>query len=518
MSATSQLPDYRPRYHFSAARHWINDPNGLVCIDGLYHLFYQCNPFGTRWGNMSWGHAVSRDLVNWSERPIALPQREGAVHTESIFSGSCVLDRENVSCLGKAGQAPLLAFYTSHYSTAPAPMGRQAQSLAYSLDAGDTWQFHGDRPLIHLHRDNDQGHNADEFRDPKVFYHAPSESWIMVLVLATDRKVIFYRSHNLLDWEAMSTFSDPGDNPQDLWEVPDLVEMRAPGSNDRRWVLLLSVNTEGIHHQAGSTQHYFVGDFDGHEFHFNASETGPVRDGHHPGRNRLDWGRDFYAAVSFHNDPEPDPLVIAWMNNWLYANDIPHRGFRGQMTLARRLHLSEQGGQYRPVSEPIAPRTIRDVGRTLLAGQAVFPNDPIELSLPVDTVCLRLNTSDFIEGEFHIELHFGRARLAIVLDGHTGVASLDRTGLHGKHLPKHFSACDSAYELDLSNADLVIYLDQSSVEVFGNVGLWTITQQIFPSAPLSGVSIRHTQKGPVQVDLAMVQSNGLPNPGLPAQH
>ncbi|TGG92900.1 glycoside hydrolase family 32 protein [Natronospirillum operosum] len=506
VTATSRQPDYRPQYHFSAERHWINDPNGLVWIDGLYHLFYQCNPFGTRWGNMSWGHAVSRDLVTWQEQPIALPQRELAERTEAIFSGCCVLDKDNVSGLGEAGQQPLLAFYTSHYSTAPKPMGRQAQSLAYSLDAGDSWQFYGGVPLIHLHQDNAQGYDADEFRDPKVFYHAASGYWIMVLVLAKDRKVIFYRSRNLLDWEAVSTFSDPGNNPGDLWEVPDLVEMRVGNSDDTRWVLLLSINTEGAHRQAGSTQHYFVGDFDGREFHFNAADNPPVRDGAHPGYNRLDWGRDYYAAVSFHNEPGSEPLVIAWMNNWQYANDIPHQGFRGQMTLARRLHLRQQDGQYRPVSEPVRPRLQNETERALVPDHALGHREAMQVRLPATTQRLSLNTCGFSDGELELYLHFGEDILAVHLDARRGIARLDRSGLTGSHLPAQFAACDSAHELNLADASLVIYLDRSSVEVFGREGLWSITQQIFPSAPLGAVSVRHTQSTPLQVQLSALQT------------
>ena len=499
------LPDYRPRYHFAAARHWINDPNGLLCIDGLYHLFYQCNPFGTEWGNMSWGHAVSRDLVQWEERPIALPQRALAERTESIFSGCCVLDRDNVSGLGQGGKAPLLAFYTSHYSPAPAPMGRQAQSLAYSLDEGDSWQFYGEEPLIHLHRDNADGFNANEFRDPRVFYYEPGGYWVMLLVLALDRKVIFYRSHDLLHWEMLSTFDDPGANPKDLWEVPDLVEMPIEGSEASRWVLLLGVNTHGPHLEAGSTQHYFIGDFDGREFVLDEQATAQYRDGEHPGHNRLDWGRDFYAAVTFHNAPGREPLALAWMNNWSYANAIPHQGFRGQMTLARRLWLRQVGERLQPIAEPVRLPLISEQSTMLVPEHALSQREALKVRLSRDCVKLSLRMPDFRRGRVELCLHFGPQTLQLSLDADRSTAVLDRSGLCGDHVPAGFAARDKAQTLQPESWSVDIYLDSSSVEVFGSDGSWSITQQIFPLAPVDSITVGHTQPANLSTSLEVLQ-------------
>lgn len=480
---------YRPKFHFTAKQHWINDPNGLVYIDGIYHLFYQCNPFGTEWGNMSWGHATSSDLIHWQEQPIAIPQRELKNRTESIFSGCCVLDQHNVSGLGTREQPPLLAFYTSHYSVAPEGAGRQAQSLAYSLDQGMTWVFYSDQPLIALSPANSEGYNADEFRDPKVFYHAASGYWIMVLVLAVDRKVIFYRSRNLLDWEMLSTFSDPGDNPQDLWEVPDLVPMTVPDSEELRWVLLLSVNTSGIHKAAGSTQHYFIGDFDGQCFQFNASETPPVRDAEHPGYNRLDWGRDYYAAVSFHNAPDSEPVVMAWMNNWLYANALPDHGFRGQMSLARRLRLHEYQGSLLLASVPVLPDSSNlSIERTT---PRLNSGEFETIAVPGSPLYVQLNSAEPFHNPVQLVFWFGDQSLILNLDGEHQRVQLDRRAMSGSSIPDTFLAMDTAQLNRPIGSGVLVFLDHSSIEVFGTDSAWSITQQLFPQTPLSAIRVQY---------------------------
>lgn len=480
---------FRPGYHFCAAEQWINDPNGLVYINGVFHLFFQCNPFGTEWGNMSWGHATSGDLIHWQELPVALPQREQGGRTESIFSGSCILDRNNVSGLGGPGQVPLLAFYTSHYSQAPDGMGRQAQSLAYSLDDGVTWQFYDNGPLIYLQPNNPEGYNANEFRDPRVFFHSPSGYWIMVLVLAVDRTILFYRSRNLLDWQRTSTFSDPGHNPHDLWEVPDLVEVPVEGRDDRRWVLLLSVNTTGLHRDAGSTQHYFSGYFDGLHFKFDATETPPIRDGDHPGYNRMDWGRDYYAAVTFHNAPGDRPLAMAWMNNWRYANEVPHQGFRGQMALARRLTLRVVQQQALLLSDPIQPAVTETESLMSLIRLSDGERWATSITDPPDQ--LQLKTESFREGQIVLTLNYGDQCIGLTLDADQGQVHLDRRGMGSNNVPDAFPAQDTVYERLLDDAGVTIVLDRSSIEVFSLDRTWSITQQIFPRATLEWASVEY---------------------------
>lgn len=503
-ASAAATPDYRPEDHFFVPGRWINDPNGLVLIDGVYHLFFQFNPEGPDWGNMSWGHAISHDLLNWEHRPVALPQRELAARTESIFSGCCVLDRDNVSGLGSVDTPALLAFYTSHYSTAPAPFGRQAQSMAFSLDQGETWQFFSDEPLIQMHQNNADGFNADEFRDPKVFYHEASGHWIMVLVLATDRRVIFYRSRNLLDWSPLSTFSDPGDNPADLWEVPDLIQVPLGETGESRWVLLLSVNTDGAHRAAGSTQHYFVGDFDGEQFFPDQAATPQVRDGDHPGFNRLDWGRDFYAAVSFHNDPDPRPLLLGWMNNWAYANTLPDYGFRGQMSLARRLTLQAQDdGALQPCQQVIRPVRPDEAWQDLVPGHSLLTGEGLRVAVSRSTRRIDLTMNDWSQGALSVTLHFGEQLLVLTLDADRGEAFLDRTTLNQANHPAALSAVDRARGLSLAQQNtLTLFLDRSSIEVLGAEGAWSISQLIFPQEPLQAITLSHSQTTPVELALS----------------
>ena len=272
-SSSDRQEAYRPQLHYTPNENWMNDPNGLVFFDGEYHLFYQYNPDGNNWGNMSWGHAVSTDLVHWNELPVAIPQQvddngtpEDAIddRIEMIFSGSIVVDEDNRSGLGAGTDPVLLAYYTSAYNYDAPDRGRQAQSLAYSTDRGRTWHFHDNNPVVAIAPDNPDGYNANEFRDPKVFYYAPEDKWVMAVVLALDHQVQFYESTDLLNWTHLSDFG-PANSDTGIWEVPDLFEVAIDGdSSNKKWVLALSVN--GGTPYGGSGIQYFVGDFDGTDF------------------------------------------------------------------------------------------------------------------------------------------------------------------------------------------------------------------------------------------------------------
>ncbi|MFL1428052.1 MULTISPECIES: glycoside hydrolase family 32 protein [unclassified Nocardiopsis] len=243
---------HRPAVHFTPARNWMNDPNGLIHHDGLYHLYFQYNPEGDRWGNMSWGHATSPDLVHWTERPVAI----GFTGQEHVFSGGIVYDEHNTSGLGTPEDPPLVAVYTSAYTPASERPGVQAQSLAYSLDGGYTWERYGGNPVL------DIGHG--DFRDPKVFWYGEGGYWVMAAVVATEHTVHFYRSENLRDWEFLSDFG-PAHAADGIWEVPDLFELPVDGDpQDTRWVLIVNLNPGAV--AGGSGAQYFVGDFDGTAF------------------------------------------------------------------------------------------------------------------------------------------------------------------------------------------------------------------------------------------------------------
>ena len=275
----------RPKEHFTPRANWINDPNGLIFHGGYYHLFFQHNPFGNQWGHMSWGHARSKDLVNWEELPLAIPEQRDHM----IFSGSAVFDQANNR---------LAAFYTAHKP------GNQSQWVVFSYDDGLNWIEH--QKVLDL--------NLEEFRDPKVFKY--KDKWIMVTVKSTEHLVAFFESRDLINWQFLSDYEVPGVDV--LYECPDLFEL------DGKWVLLLSTNPGGA--AGGSGMHYVIGNFNGLEF----KESSEVR--------FLDYGSDYYAAVTFNETNER--ISIGWMNNWLYANEYPSEIWNGSMTLARKLGIS----------------------------------------------------------------------------------------------------------------------------------------------------------------------------------
>ena len=269
---SSYLEKYRPQLQFTAAKNWQNDPNGMVYFDGEYHLFYQYNPNGNSWGDLSWGHAVSRDLVYWEELPVALPVEKDADGnvTQMYFSGSAVVDFNNSSGFGKADRPAMVAMYTSYYPTdmtldngKTIAAGTQAQSIAYSLDKGRTWTQYEDNPVIPL---PPAGYESQfkEFRDPKIFWYAPENKWIMVAVIATQHKAVFYSSTDLRNWNFMSEFG-PENAVGGVWECPDLFELPVDGdSNNKKWVMVININPGGP--AGGSGNQYFIGHFDGERF------------------------------------------------------------------------------------------------------------------------------------------------------------------------------------------------------------------------------------------------------------
>ncbi|TAE23242.1 MAG: glycoside hydrolase family 32 protein [Cytophagales bacterium] len=304
---TAYSQPYRNQVHFSPRKNWTNDPNGLVFHDGEYHLFFQHNPEGIRWGHMTWGHAVSTDLMRWKELAPAITE-----DSVMAFSGSVVVDERNTSGFGKVGQVPMVAIYTGHRK------GNQSQFLAYSLDKGRTWTKYAGNPVV--------DRNQPDFRDPNVFWHAPTSQWIMSVVLPQEQRALFYGSPNLKSWTELGDFSVR--NPKlGIWECPAL--MPVPVESDttgqtRKWVMLMSVGNGAV--AGGSGMQYFVGEFDGRRFVPQDTVT-----------RFVDYGKDYYAAIQFNHLDRP--ITIGWMNNWQYANDLPTSPFRGAMTLPRQLSV-----------------------------------------------------------------------------------------------------------------------------------------------------------------------------------
>ncbi len=305
--STKGKRDFRPEYHMTPKQMWMNDPNGMFYRDGEWHLCYQYYPEATHWGPMHWGHAVSRDLVNWEQFPIALKPDECGM----IFSGSAVVDTENRSGLGEEGKAPVIAMYTSHGEW-------EQQSIAYSLD-GIQFEAYAGNPVI-------PNQEKRDFRDPKLFWNEAKGCF--GVVLAAGDHVEFYASRNLRDWEKTGGFIAAGEWCQDaVWECPDLFPL------DGKWVLLVS--TGAIPGKKGSCTWYFVGEFDGERFITEMEEP-----------KRLDFGYDDYAGVTWSGSQER--VFIGWASNWLYADKLPTGEFCGQMTFARRLCLRQEKNSRSP--------------------------------------------------------------------------------------------------------------------------------------------------------------------------
>ncbi|HNV28255.1 MAG TPA: glycoside hydrolase family 32 protein, partial [Cyclobacteriaceae bacterium] len=322
---------YRPQFHFTPEKNWINDPNGLVFYEGEYHLFYQYNPFGTMWGHMSWGHAVSRDMINWEHLPIALEEYLDPTTGDStmIFSGTAVVDYTNTSGLCE-GKDCMIAIYTSNLHKDNQGL-RQHQSLAYSNDKGRTWKWYDKNPILDIQR--------KDFRDPKVFWYEPQQKWVMALVIPDLYVVQLYESKNLLKWDLMSEFGKVGDTLR-IWECPDLYELPIEGQEKTKWVLSLSGS-----HPAGPTfvgMQYFVGDFDGKTF--SSEQTTPLY---------LEHGKDFYAGIVF-NNMKNRAVMLGWVNNWTYGNQIPTKIWRGAFSIPRELTLVETTKGLRLSQHPVA--------------------------------------------------------------------------------------------------------------------------------------------------------------------
>lgn len=340
----------RPNYHYAPAANWLSDPNGLVFANGEWHLFYQYNPHGEDWGHMSWGHAVSRDLAQWQELPVAIAETE----TDMIFSGSAVADPDGLAGFGRGA---LVALYTASAAHGPA---RQNQALAWSSDNGRNWhQFEGN-PVL------DKG--LADFRDPNVFWHAASQRWIMVVALSAENRALVYASHDLKHWDELSVIHGAG-APGQVWECPLLIELPVEGTGETRWLFKVDV----LHQGPGSGAIYQTGTFDGIRF----IPDGPTLE---PTWQLADHGSDFYAAIAWH-EPRDDagrPVWIGWMGNHAYQGQLPKQGWRGAMSLPRRLSLVREGQGY-ALRQEIEPGSTEHVSLATLNNQDIGQSARLEL-------------------------------------------------------------------------------------------------------------------------------------------
>jgi fructan beta-fructosidase len=455
---------FRPQYHFTPEKNWMNDPNGLVYYEGEYHLFYQYNPFGNTWGHMSWGHAVSPDMVHWKHLPLALPEADGVM----IFSGSAVVDWKNSSGFGKGGNPPMVAIYTGYNTT----NNLQYQCIAYSNDKGRTWTKYAGNPVIDRHSTN--------FRDPKVQWYEPSKRWIMTVSLSAEHKVCFYGSKNLKDWTLLSQFGPVGATGG-VWECPDLFELPVEGTTDKRWVLVVNMNPGSV--AGGSGGQYFIGQFDGTKFVAEPDE--PVL--------WFDYGKDCYATVSWSGIPQSDGrrLWIGWMNNWDYGQDVPTSPWRSAMTVPREIGLRKIGGGIRLVQKPVQELArLRRQEVSFAGGNSSAANSWLAKNkISGDLLELNMEFAPADSGVQGIKVFKGEKEETIIgVDRDAGRVFLDRTksGNVGFH-PQFPGVQNAPLFSRTGKVKLHIFLDASSVEVFINDGESVITDLVFPSADSRGL-------------------------------
>ena len=456
---------YRPQYHFSPPTQWMNDPNGLVFNKGTYHLFYQYYPEDIVWGPMHWGHATSKDLVKWKHQPIALyPDSLGY-----IFSGSAVVDHTNTSGLGSKDNPPIVAIYTYHNMEGE-KAGRsdfQTQGIAYSLDQGQSWKKYKNNPVI----GNPDG--IRDFRDPKVMWHEPSQRWIMTLVAGDHAK--FYSAPDLIHWTHISDFGKDVGAHGGVWECPDLFRLQTADGQETKWVLLISINPGAPN--GGSGTQYFIGDFDGTQF--TTTQTAP---------KWLDYGSDNYAGVTYNGLPDQERRFIGWMSNWNYAQKTPTKNWRSAMTLARKLALVklDQGFflQQQPVDQLDAylskDPTIVKISDTVYRASAFNQHK----------ITLDIKKSD---GPF--SLHFENEvnqKLTLGWQAKTATFFIDKTRSGLTQFEPRFAdrvhTAPLPFDLD-KDFKIELYIDASSIEVFVNGGLLTMTEQVFPTQPYTRMTI-----------------------------
>lgn len=454
---------YRPQVHFSPREHWTNDPNGLVYFHGEYHLFFQYNPLGDQWGHMSWGHAVSRDLLHWRELPVAIPE----LGNEMVFTGSVVVDSRNASGFCTQGKECLVAIYTGH-RTGPGEV-RQTQNLAYSLDDGRTWTRYAENPVLDL--------QMDHFRDPSVFWDAQRRHWVMAVSLPRKHKIRFYSSPDLKHWAELSDFGPAGDVDGE-WECPDLLRVPNENGSGEAWVLKIGLNPGAP--QGGSGEQYFLGDFDGKRFvpFSPASSGGPSAENRMPlASGWTNYGKDDYCAISFNNLPAGEkPVLIGWMNNWQYAAKLPTSPWRGQMSIPRELlFLEDESGQalkQEPITSPLRTKYTSILLANGSDVSAVY-EPPFELELqfgnPSDQVFgIRLYT----DNDHWTEIGFDPAKRQFYTD---------RTR-SGAAISPDFPMKTIAPLAGKRPYDLRVIVDRSSVEAYTQKGTIAMTNLIFPES------------------------------------
>lgn len=470
LGQTAPPEAYRPVYHYTAPKNWVNDPNGLLFDGRQYHLFYQHNPFGNEWGHMSWGHAVSADLLHWQDKPLAIPEfthPDGKTQT-AIFSGSAVIDKGNRQGFCPTGTRDcLVALYTGNVTRGDTQLA-QYQNLAYSADNGLTWQQYAHNPVLDL--------NSKEFRDPNVFWYAPQQKWVMATVKATEHRVALFESTNLKDWRLLSHFGPLTDTSR-VWECPALMNVPIDGEPGRsKWVLFVSAG----HPQPGYLgMQYFVGDFDGRDFRLDPANPKPLAPAV---MNVVDWGKDYYAAIPVNNRPaaQPNPITIGWVNDWEYANKIPTTPFKGTFALPRTLTLSRTAAGLELVQRPISLAPLRGKPVTLTSRPVTgtlavpFRGEAYELTVDMGVgSASQVGLDLLVSGDEATRLRY---------DVTTQTLSLDRTHSGQVTFSDRFPSVETMpVPLTNSRLKLHVLVDKAVIEVFADDGRRVLTDAVFPT-------------------------------------
>lgn len=438
---TTNREQYRPLYHHTPAYGWMNDPNGMFFKDGVWHLYFQHNPYGSQWENMTWGHSTSTDLIHWTFQgdPVQ-PDAWG-----SIFSGSSVVDKDNTAGFGENA---IVALYTSAGEN-------QTQSMAYSTDNGKTFTKYDGNPIITS--------NVPDFRDPHMFWNEDIKKWNMIL--AAGQQMNIYSSDNLKDWKFESSFGAEYGSHGGVWECPDLMKMKVRGTDKEKWMLVCNINPGGP--SGGSATQYFVGDFDGHKF---TCESKPEV------TKWMDYGKDHYATVTFDNAPNGRHVALAWMSNWQYANQVPTLQYRSANSIPRDLGLFEyKGNTYCSVtpSEEITAARSKKPSKSLSEACEMVVN---------------------LKGDATITLSNSKGeKVVMTYKAKDETFSMDRT-LSGKtDFSSDFAAITTAPVYGKMNK-LRIFIDKSSIEVFDNDGKMAMTNLVFPTKPYDKVTIKGKTK------------------------
>ena len=426
---TTNREKYRPAYHHTPLYGWMNDPNGMFYKDGVWHLYFQYNPYGSQWENMTWGHSTSRDLIHWDAQPMAIePDWLG-----SIFSGSCVTNGDEV-----------VAFYTSagHHQT---------QSMAVSKDGGRTFMKYSGNPVLTTS-------DIPDFRDPKAFWNEDIKAWN--LILAAGQEMRIYSSKDLKDWKYESSFGKEYGNHSGVWECPDLFEIKDEKLNIKKWVLICNINPGGPF--GGSATQYFVGDFDGKKF---TCESMPKV------TKWLDYGKDHYATVSFYNAPENRRVVLAWMSNWQYANQVPTKQFRSANSIPRDLGLFTDGEESYVSVVP---------SKEMLALRGSKVKKPTEAcEIIIDT-----------KGQTEIVLSNTKGEQVVMkYDAQKQTFSMDRTKSGDVSFSEAFP-CVTVAPTHGQIKQLRLFIDHCSIEAFDAEGKMAMTNLVFPSEPYNTIKVK----------------------------